>query len=114
MVIDGKAIAEDVYLSLRASRPLALGIIVGGSNPVIDSFVRINDASPNTGTVVEGYNTDGRPTPFDEISSPPFTRSLTLGEVPLLDGGGLRLYSRLDADVQLLLQPFVREPIGVS
>ena len=43
MVIDGKAIAEDVYLSLRASRPLALGIIVGGSNPVIDSFVRIKE-----------------------------------------------------------------------
>src|SRR3989344_1121955 len=43
MVIDGKNIAEEVYATLRASRPLTLGIVVGTSNPVTDSFVRIKE-----------------------------------------------------------------------
>lgn len=41
MIIDGRKIAESVYASLEAPRPLTLGILVGGTNPVIDSFVRI-------------------------------------------------------------------------
>lgn len=46
MIIDGKAIAEDMYQALRKRRALfergiKLGIIVGGSSPVIESFVRI-------------------------------------------------------------------------
>ena len=43
MIIDGKAIAEEVYAHLKASRPLTLGILVGESTPVIDSFVRIKE-----------------------------------------------------------------------
>lgn len=43
MIIDGKAIAEDIYGSLKLSRPLTLGILVGAENPVTDSFVRIKE-----------------------------------------------------------------------
>lgn len=43
MIIDGKAIAEDIYAQLAAPRPLTLGILVGESNTVIDSFVRIKE-----------------------------------------------------------------------
>jgi 5,10-methylene-tetrahydrofolate dehydrogenase/methenyl tetrahydrofolate cyclohydrolase len=46
MIVDGKAIAEDMYqaLALRRARytqPVKLGIVVVGANPVIESFVRI-------------------------------------------------------------------------
>ena len=45
-IVDGKAIAEDIYADLkpkfgRARRTLKLGIVVAGANPVIESFVRI-------------------------------------------------------------------------
>lgn len=43
MVIDGKTIAEEVYANLTASRPLTLGILVGASTSVIDSFIRIKE-----------------------------------------------------------------------
>jgi hypothetical protein len=46
---------------------------------VIDSFVRING-----GAVEQGYNTDGRPVQFDENTSPQFTRSLLLSDVPII------------------------------
>lgn len=46
MILDGKAIAEDIYQTLTARReavmrPIRLGIIVGGANSVIEQFVRI-------------------------------------------------------------------------
>jgi methylenetetrahydrofolate dehydrogenase (NADP+)/methenyltetrahydrofolate cyclohydrolase len=46
MVIDGKAIAEDIYSQLaqrraKVARPIRLGIVVGGADPVIEQFVRI-------------------------------------------------------------------------
>lgn len=46
MRLDGKAIAEDIYtrVALRRAaiaRPLSLGILVVGVNPVIEQFVRI-------------------------------------------------------------------------
>ena len=37
----------------------------------------------------QGYNTDARPLQFDENKSPQFTRSLTLGEVPVVNVGGV-------------------------
>lgn len=46
---------------------------------VIDSFVRIQ----RNGTE-QGYNTDGRPVPFDENNSAVFTHSITLGSVPVV------------------------------
>ena len=42
MIIDGKRIAEEVYVQLP-HKPLTLGILVGEKNPVIDSFVRIKE-----------------------------------------------------------------------
>ena len=50
MIIDGKAIAEDIYKELAARREtfvkdLKLGILIGGVNPVIESFVRIKNRS---------------------------------------------------------------------
>ena len=43
MIIDGKAIAEDMYSDLESlrSRTSTLGIIVASRDPVIESFVRI-------------------------------------------------------------------------
>lgn len=46
MILDGKAIAEDLYARLRLRRgtidgPVTLGIVVVGKDPVIESFVRI-------------------------------------------------------------------------
>ncbi len=46
MVIDGKAIAEDIYKELAPKfaglgKKVKLGIVVVGANPVIESFVRI-------------------------------------------------------------------------
>lgn len=46
---------------------------------LIDSFVRINGKA-----VEQGYNTDGRPVQFDENTSPTFTRSLLLDDVPIV------------------------------
>ena len=48
MIIDGKAIAEDMYQALakrraHIARPIKLGIVVVGNNPVIGSFVRIKE-----------------------------------------------------------------------
>ena len=46
MIIDGRAVATDMYKALRERRmlitqPIKLGILVVGANPVIESFVRI-------------------------------------------------------------------------
>ncbi|MBV9159932.1 MAG: hypothetical protein JO019_05045, partial [Candidatus Kaiserbacteria bacterium] len=46
MILDGRAIADEMYAALRArrsaiARKLSLGIIVAGENPVIEQFVRI-------------------------------------------------------------------------
>src|SRR5439155_13939178 len=55
---------------------------------VIDSFVRLQ-AQGAKQTVEQGYNTDARPTQFDENSSPTFTRSLRLSDVPVVTIGGV-------------------------
>jgi hypothetical protein len=58
---------------------------------VIESFVRIatND------NIVQGYNTDARPLQFDENSSPTFTHSLLLSDVPVVSLGGVDYYQFL-------------------
>jgi hypothetical protein len=50
----------------------------------IDSFVRLQ----TNNTVEQGYNTSGRPVPFDENTSPNFTRNLTYGQVPTVTFDG--------------------------
>src|SRR5258708_1774604 len=46
MIVDGRAIAEDLYTELakereKYSRPIKIGILVVGANPVIEQFVKI-------------------------------------------------------------------------
>ena len=60
---------------------------------VIDSFVRISTNDP----IEEGYNTDARPVQYDEDTSP-FTRSLLLSDVPVVDLGGT-LYREFLLDI---------------
>ena len=46
MIVDGRAIADDIYADVSAffaARPSKLGIVVVGENPVIASFVRIKE-----------------------------------------------------------------------
>ncbi len=50
MIIDGRAIAEDIYTELAPKfaalgRQVKLGIVVVGENPVIESFVKIKERS---------------------------------------------------------------------
>jgi hypothetical protein len=47
-----------------------------------DSFVRVSAANQE---VVKGYNTDYRPVEFDENTSPSFTRSYKLSNVPIVN-----------------------------
>jgi hypothetical protein len=60
---------------------------------VIDSFVRIQDRGTE-----HGYNTDGRPVPFDEKTDPNFTRSLLLSEVPIVTISGVQ-YREFGLDI---------------
>ncbi len=53
---------------------------------LINAFVRVH-ASDNE----EGYNTDARPLQFDENSSPSFTKSLLLSEVPIVENPDLNV-----------------------
>lgn len=43
MIVDGRQIAEEVYGSITACRGLTLGIVLAGTDPVTDSFVRIKE-----------------------------------------------------------------------
>jgi PEP-CTERM motif-containing protein len=60
---------------------------------VIDSFLRIQDKGTE-----QGYNTDGRPVPFDEKTDPNFTRSLQLSEVPIVTISGVQ-YREFGLDI---------------
>jgi hypothetical protein len=63
-------IDEAVYRSYNPATAAGSG--------TFDAFVRV---SSNQGTV-QGYNTDGRPLEFQENSSPSFTRSYRLSNIP--------------------------------
>ena len=54
---------------------------VGSGN--IDSFVRVQQSGSE-----QGYNTGGRPVPFDENTSPTFTHDLALSELLLFNNPG--------------------------
>jgi hypothetical protein len=67
---------------------------------VFDSFVRLDENSaaeePRDGRS-QGYNTSGRPVPFDELQDPNFTRDVRLGDlVPVEVDEGLYYSFRLD------------------
>lgn len=58
---------------------------------VIDSFVRISDNAD----LVSGMNTDARPLPQDENSSPTFTKDLNASAVPVVTINGATYYEFL-------------------
>jgi hypothetical protein len=71
----------------------------------IDSFVRLQAANAKS-SVEQGFNTDG-PLQFDENKSRNFTRSLSLGDVPEVNLGGVR-YREFLLDInQKSSQPFL-------
>ena len=58
----------------------------------IHSFVRIGAANQG---VVEGYNTDGRPLQFDELTSATFTRSEKLSDLKIATRNNVQYYQFL-------------------
>ena len=52
---------------------------------LINSFVRIQ----KTG-IEQGYNTDARPVSYDENTSPTFTRSIVIADIPTMTIGGIK------------------------
>jgi hypothetical protein len=91
-------------LTAPAARATDLDLTAGGSGslqPGIDLFTTTDSQSTGTGVIqsfvristnndtVQGYNTDARPLQFDENSSPQFTRSLQLSNVPTVTIGGV-------------------------
>src|SRR4051812_6529503 len=74
-VVDGGAIVRQVD-----AQPTGTGFI--------HSFVRVQGAASGGGAE-QGDNKDARPLQFDENKSPQFTRSLTLGDVPVVTVNGV-------------------------
>jgi hypothetical protein len=73
---------------------------------VIHDFVRIQSQGSQQ-TVEQGYNTDARPLQFDEQSSPIFTRSLQLSELPTVTIGNVVYREILLGANQKSSQPFL-------
>lgn len=72
MIIDGKAIAENIYAGLqsRASRTQVLGIIVASHDPVIESFVRIKSrAAARLGVTLRRLDLLAKPTTADALAA---------------------------------------------
>jgi hypothetical protein len=76
-------VANAIY---TATEPTPVG------SGVIDSFVRLGDASAPGGAVVQGYNTSGRPLNFDENNSPIFTKDITLAGTEVTNVLGTNYY----------------------
>lgn len=65
----------------------------GGGTGNLQSIVRMSH-SGSSGPQ-QGYNTSGRPVPFDENSSGTFTRNAQIGAVPIVMEGGVSYYEFL-------------------
>lgn len=94
-----KAVALQLDLTAEGASGTVNGAVfehISNDDPagtgVIDSFLRLQ--SPGNSTTEKGYNTDYRPLEFDENNSPQFTRSLLLGDVPVvnIDGTNYRQF----------------------
>jgi hypothetical protein len=70
---------------------------------VIDSFVRLSDNAD----AVSGMNTDVRPLPQDENSSPVFTHDILEGTVPIVTIAGVQYYEFLLDINQTNEDPFI-------
>jgi hypothetical protein len=84
-VVIQKTINGAIWESLPSNLPTGSG--------VFKSFFRVG-ASPTE----RGYNTDGRPLQFDEVTSATFTHSVALADVPQLLVGGV-LYREFQVDI---------------
>ncbi|MBA4064696.1 MAG: hypothetical protein C0501_13475 [Isosphaera sp.] len=79
-----------IDLTTAGASGVASGAIVEQVSPqptgtgYIRSFVRVHASG-----VQQGFNTDARPLQHDENSSPQFTRSLALGQVPVVTVNGV-------------------------
>jgi hypothetical protein len=94
----GAATADVVDLSVNSSGTVNGAIferfsVRPAGTGVIDSFVRIQ--AQGNATTQQGYNTSGRPAPFDANQSPVFTRNLQLGEIFSREVDGVGYYEFL-------------------
>jgi amino acid transporter len=98
----GTAVGIVLGLSLAAAATPTLDLTAAGSSGFVNgaffqqtdaqpagsayirSFVRLSTNQP----IEQGYNTEARQLEFDENSSPQFTRSLLLSDVPVVDKAG--------------------------
>jgi hypothetical protein len=86
LTTDGsQAMASGAILQQTDAQPTGTGYI--------RSFVRVQATGEQ-----EGFNTDARPLQFDENSSPQFTRSVTVGEMPVVVVDGVE-YRELLLDI---------------
>ena len=96
--ITSPAIATTVDLTTEGSSGTIDGALFQQTDPiptgtgVIDSFVRVSAANQD---IVQGYNTDGRPVAYDEITDPNFTRSLLISSIPTVTINGVTYYQFL-------------------
>jgi hypothetical protein len=89
--ITSPAVADTVDLTTAGSSGTIDGALFQQTDPiptgsgVIDSFVRVS----TNADIEQGYNTDGRPTAYDENSTLTFTHSLLLSTIPVTNIGGI-------------------------
>jgi methylenetetrahydrofolate dehydrogenase (NADP+)/methenyltetrahydrofolate cyclohydrolase len=72
MIIDGKAIAQEIYAALEDgfSRKPVLGIVVASHDPVIESFVRIKSrAAARLGVTLRRIDLLAKPTTADALAA---------------------------------------------
>lgn len=109
MIINGKAIAETVYARLP-KQTRSLGIIVGGKNPVIDSFVRIKEkAAHRLGVTLMHEELSEDATTEDAVQAVARLAGKTDGLIVQLP-----LPSRLDTEKILASIPPEKDVDGIS
>lgn len=109
MIVNGKDIAEEVYAALP-SRQLTLGILVGESNTVIDSFVRIKErAAERLGVSLVRSELAGGATTADAVDAVRALAEKADGIIVQLP-----LPSSIDVDAVLAAIPPEKDVDGIS
>jgi hypothetical protein len=91
--LEARTVPSTLDLTAAGSQGNVGGVLFQQNNTqptgsgVIHSFVRL--FSSGGATMEQGYNTDARPFQYNENNSPVFTRSLQLGEVPMVTVNGV-------------------------
>jgi hypothetical protein len=84
--------------TINGAQFLTEDIAPTGSGNIM-SFVRLKEEKEGGTATESGYNTDGRPTFYQENSSPTFTHSLLLTDIPQVDMGGGTLFYEFGLDI---------------